>query len=117
MELLSESVIEQLARDTSKDSIPMMLEMYCTEVELRLQKLKVASSQEDIVEIAEQVHALKSCSGTFGANALFEAAKQLEDKARSGELGANELSGDVSQLEAIAIETKKVYQEFSKSYA
>ncbi|UDL07042.1 ATP-binding protein [Marinobacter sp. CA1] len=76
--LLSKVVLKQLSKDTSESSIPLMLSVFMNEVKKRSHLIDIAINDEDYLELREQAHALKSCSGTFGAMRLHVKAKDLE---------------------------------------
>ncbi len=85
-EYLSEPVLEQLVRDTSQDALVPMLDMFLDELQLRYQAIVAAMASCDAIEVGEQAHALKSCSGTFGAKEVQRLAKELEDAGRTQDM-------------------------------
>lgn len=80
-EVLSEEVLDQLAKDTSAESLPMMISVFINEIKKRLEGIERAYAATDESDIREQSHALKSCAGTFGGQGLQAAANELEELA------------------------------------
>lgn len=112
-EVLSEAVLGQLTKDTSVESLPMMISVFINEIRKRIEGIDSAAKSHDELEIREQAHALKSCSGTFGGLRLQAAAGQLESLAsRSNACENPEL---ISQVLKVAEETLVTYSEFRES--
>ena len=81
--LLNILVLQQLARDTSPEMMPEMLQLFEEELKQRRQECSQGLADRDRLALAESAHALKSCAGTFGAVRLQQAARTLEQRARS----------------------------------
>ncbi len=109
-ELLSEQVLQQLEMDTSAAAVPRMLEMFQKELAVREQNMQQAYADKNIEQIREEAHALKSCSGTFGATALHELCKLAENLASSG--NTEPLFPLLEQLLSVLVETKTAYERF-----
>ncbi|MCL1124916.1 Hpt domain-containing protein [Shewanella surugensis] len=102
--LLDEKILSELVDLVGEESMARMLQVFLTELKERLAILneiylwinkesegydKSDGSKHrniDFKEIEIQAHTLKSCAGSFGASALFEAVKQLENAAKSEDL-------------------------------
>lgn len=108
VELMSDRVLQQLANDTSPETVPMMLSVFLGEMEKRGQMLKELWAQKNYGEVREQAHALKSCSGTFGGLRLQEVAKQME------EASAAHASDDVHRLMPVLNEVMEITMELYK---
>lgn len=80
--LFDEGVISELFDVLGQDSVRGMYSVYLTETTERLEILKTLMVNRDYNEIDNQAHTLKSSSGSFGAQALYEVAKNLEQSAR-----------------------------------
>jgi PAS domain S-box-containing protein len=111
-EVLSLTVIEQLARDTSLETLPQMLQIFCDEIKNRVRELTNANASQDINEIIEQSHAIKSCSGTFGATQLYLSAQCLEGEARQASTTLDALKPLIESTNAIAAITVNEYLDF-----
>ncbi len=87
MNVMSQSVIDQLVRDTSIDLLPIMVNSFIEELERRANDFEQTAAQwqaeSAALPLRDAAHALKSCSGTFGAELLYEHAKILEDALRA----------------------------------
>ena len=79
-QLLDTAVFAQLARDTSEEIVPRMLEAFCTEARGRLDILKHLEQSEhmDFEQLQHEAHTLKSSAATFGATELHHLARDVE---------------------------------------
>ncbi len=109
MKILSQAVIDQLIQDTSLELLPVMLNSFIEELDRRsiaFEEVSQSWSPELLTPLRDAAHALKSCSGTFGAELLHEHSKQLEDALRA-ELTAP-IPGYISEVrEAIQLTQEK----------
>jgi len=85
LNLIDESVLQQLANDTSEKLIPEMVMIFINELNKRLKKLQLASEQKIIADIASEVHALKSSSGTYGASKLQSIATMIDSACKQND--------------------------------
>lgn len=108
LEVMSMSVLDQLIKDTSLESLPMMISVFVNEIKKRIEGINLAIELNDEAEIREQAHALKSCSGTFGGLRLQAAASELEY------LASKSLACSCPEL---LMEVKKVADETLAAYA
>ncbi|QSP93969.1 PAS domain S-box protein [Marinobacter salinisoli] len=109
-EIMSMEVLDQLAADTSPETIPMMISVFINEVKKRLQHIENASVKNDEDEIREQAHALKSCAGTFGGLHLQSIAKQVEDAAIGHAAGSDQALLEL--LQTVAEQTLMKYSQY-----
>ncbi|MDH3715913.1 MAG: Hpt domain-containing protein [Gammaproteobacteria bacterium] len=77
-DLIDETVLEQLARDTSVQAVPAMIGVFLEETQGRMAHIASAHSVGDLDAVKDEVHALKSTAGTFGALYLQRLARYLE---------------------------------------
>ena len=110
--LMDINVLKQLVADTSLEMLPRMLEIFCQELKERERKQKGVLNEDDVVNIAKEVHATKSCAGTFGAAALYQSSLALEQKARSGDFSAEELQGSIQSLIDLTVLTQSHFVKF-----
>lgn len=113
LELLSETVLAQLTKDTSAESLPMMISVFVNEIKKRTEGIENAHVIQDEIEIREQAHALKSCSGTFGGLRLQAAAQHLEELASRSNACAS--PDAVAQVLKVAEKTLVAYSEYREN--
>ena len=77
-ELVDESVLEQMIRDTSADIIPILIDHYVEESQTRLVAIKEAVTQRDAQMLEFEVHTLGSTALSLGNRPLGELARALE---------------------------------------
>ena len=77
-ELVDESVLEQMIRDTSADIIPILIDHYVEESQTRLVAIKEAVAQKDAQTLEFEVHTLGSTALSLGNRPLGELARALE---------------------------------------
>ncbi|WP_135443045.1 Hpt domain-containing protein [Vibrio tasmaniensis] len=77
-ELVDESVLEQMIRDTSADIIPILIDHYVEESQTRLVAIKEAVAQHDAQTLEFEVHTLGSTALSLGNRPLGELARVLE---------------------------------------
>ena len=77
-ELVDESVLEQMIRDTSADIIPILIDHYVEESQTRLVAIKEAVAQHDAQTLEFEVHTLGSTALSLGNRPLGELARALE---------------------------------------
>ncbi|MDR3255646.1 MAG: response regulator [Synergistaceae bacterium] len=65
-----------------------VLELYCRDVDSRMEYLDISQAERDMNNFTTHVHALKSASATIGAVAISRDAAFLEDAGRRGDLEA-----------------------------
>jgi len=111
-EILNKNVIRQLAKDTSIETLPKMLLIFCDEIKNRALALEQAHVERDLNEIVEQAHAIKSCSGTFGATQLYLITQQLECLARQERVELKQITPLIESTFLYAKLTIEQYKNF-----
>ncbi|WP_060982022.1 Hpt domain-containing protein [Vibrio splendidus] len=76
--LVDESVLEQMIRDTSADIIPILIDHYVEESQTRLIAIKDAATQKDAQTLEFEVHTLGSTALSLGNRPLGELSRALE---------------------------------------
>jgi len=109
-DLLSKDVLDQLIKDTSAESLPMMISVFINEIKKRLEGIESAERAKDELEMREQAHALKSCSGTFGGKKLQAVAHELELQACQSNACSNEAL--LKTVKQVAEETLLAYSDY-----
>lgn len=111
-EVLSEEVLAQLVRDTSAESLPMMISVFINEIKKRIEGIERAESTTDESEMREQAHALKSCCGTFGGKKLQAVAHELEMQAAQSSACSNAaLLANIKQVAQTTLITYSDYRD------
>jgi HPt (histidine-containing phosphotransfer) domain-containing protein len=77
-ELVDESVLEQMIRDTSADIIPILIDHYVEESQTRLVAIQEAATSKDAQTLEFEVHTLGSTALSLGNRPLGELARALE---------------------------------------
>lgn len=92
--LLDESQLQQLLDlDEGRPALlEEMVALYKAETPKRLEAIREGLRARDAVAVMEAAHALKGASGLMGAQAVFARARDLEMKAKAGELPSPEVA-------------------------
>jgi HPt (histidine-containing phosphotransfer) domain-containing protein len=93
-DVLDPAVVESLRQLTppgEPDVLVEILGVFLTDVPRRIAQLKAAWRGGDAAGVQRAAHSLKGSSGNIGADALFDVCRQLDDRAKSGELRLEEL--------------------------
>ncbi|WP_299791100.1 PAS domain S-box protein [uncultured Shewanella sp.] len=106
--LFDESVLAELTEALGVESMKGMFTVYLQETNERLETLNSLMHPMDFTEIDNQAHTLKSSSGSFGAQALYEVAKSLERSAR--EQDKEEVESYMSEVQLVGQETIKAFK-------
>lgn len=105
--LFDEMVLSELVDALGQESMKGMFNVYLQETHDRLEKLKSLKLSMNFNEIDDQAHTLKSSSGSFGAQALYEVAKCLEKSARDK---------DKSEVESYMLEVQEIGEQTIKAF-
>ncbi|MBY6185522.1 Hpt domain-containing protein [Marinobacter hydrocarbonoclasticus] len=106
MELMTDTVLKQMAEDVGEETLPAILSIFIEELSEMAAQLTVTSD----AEIGDLAHRIKGSANTFGASALAKAAAGLELQAKRGEPCAQ--SSDVRSLARLAEQTVSHYQDY-----
>jgi two-component system sensor histidine kinase/response regulator len=101
--LLSRRTIAQLEEDVGPERLPDILRTFLTETNRRLRLLAARVEARDAGGVAEEAHALKGSTGTFGAMALRQTAFEIEQAGRIGDL--ERIGQLIPELDRLAGET------------
>ena len=80
LELVDESVLEQMIQDTSADIIPILIDHYVAESQTRLVAIREATSNRDAQTLEFEVHTLGSTALSLGNRPLGELSRALEQQ-------------------------------------
>jgi len=84
-QVLDLNTLEQLAHDTSPQTLPRMLAAFRKETVSRVRAIAQHLSPPDVEQLQREAHSLKSSAGTFGAFELQQLAQELELACRNGQ--------------------------------
>jgi len=77
-EIVSETTISQLIRDTSTGIMPKLLTLYIKDARERIQNIKDANNCQDYQTLEFETHTLGSSAGAHSNMALLHLARQIE---------------------------------------
>jgi two-component system, sensor histidine kinase len=98
-ELVDEAIIQQLITDTSADVLPMLIDHYTEECQLRLNNIHQAITNIDVKQLEFEAHTLGSSSLALGNRALSRLARKVEQLCRQDQAEqAFSLSDDINKL-------------------
>lgn len=106
-------VLEQLYSDAGDEGAKCGIDIFINETETRLVKIDKALSEDDLKTVRNEVHALKSTSGTFGLRQLSELCETTQSIFEDGEFDEDHalaLSRQVVQLAPTALTALNVYR-------
>ncbi|MCU0886632.1 MAG: ATP-binding protein [Rubritepida sp.] len=83
--LLDRETLEELRAAVGPGRLPRLISVFTAETKDRVRRMHGLS---DPARIEEEAHSLKAAAATFGAIALRDAARDLEDACRIGDAGA-----------------------------
>ena len=85
--------IQNLADNLGLDveDVNELLELYIETTSADLNELKAAVNAGNAEEVHQKSHSIKGSSGNLGLNELYEAAKEIDDRARANSLDGLDL--------------------------
>ena len=86
IDLMSQETLDKLGQETSPEILPEIVNVFIDEMQERIDQFPSDISALDADDLVSRAHAIKSSAGTFGANRLMEAARDIEQLARDGEI-------------------------------
>ena len=97
--------LRQLTPPGEPDVLAQVLRLFLADAPARIKKLRQAWTSGDAKGVQQAAHSLKGSAGNVGALALLAVCRELDDKARSGDLGGTEplttaLDREFSRVEA-----------------
>ena len=101
--------LRQLTPPGEPDVLVEILTVFLNEVPKRIVALRAAAVAGDALAMQRAAHSLKGSSGNIGARALHEVCRQLDDRARSGDL-----TGVTPLLDSLATEYDRVEAEIRR---
>lgn len=93
--------LRALPRRGNRDMLSHIAERYLTDSQSLVAQIESAARSGAAAELARAAHAWRSYNGNLGAHALARLCRELEERARRGELsGTEELLGELHALHA-----------------
>ena len=86
--VLNTEILDRLVADTSWQASYEMIEIYIDETELSMDSILEGCKNSDVTKIAQQAHAIKSASRTFGCDSLHNITRQIEERALESDINA-----------------------------
>lgn len=83
--------LRQLTPPGEPDVLAEILTVFLAEAPRRIERLKSAFRAGNALEVQRAAHSLKGSSGNIGADGMFEICRQIDERARAGELGLEPL--------------------------
>ncbi|MBY7944850.1 response regulator [Vibrio fluvialis] len=84
-QLLDESTLQQIIKDTNAELLPLLIDHYVEETRGHQENIRSATAQEALDELKFEVHKLISSSLALGNTALSNLARAIELECRNGE--------------------------------
>ena len=85
--------LRQLTPPGEPDVLAEILTVFRTDVPVRIDQLKAAWREGNAAGVQRAAHSLKGSSGNVGADALYEVCREIDDRAKAGELRIEQLIG------------------------
>jgi len=111
--VLDVRILEQLYTDAGDEGAGCGIEIFINETESRLVKIDKALSEDDMTTVRNEVHALKSTSGTFGLRQLSELCETTQSVFEDNDPDEDRLlslSRQVVQLAPTALTALNLYR-------
>jgi HPt (histidine-containing phosphotransfer) domain-containing protein len=94
-------VLERLRQLTSPgepDVLAQVLSLFLEEAPRRLDRIRMAHQARDASEMHRAAHSMKGSAGNIGATELFAICREVDDRARVGDLsGAGQMLDDLTR--------------------
>lgn len=105
MKLLNKDKIAELAQEIGNENVPMLLNIFLSELDNYRQTLEHCSESEQMDQLKEISHALKSSAASFGADLLCDIAVDIDGK------------GKRDELTNVTVETERLVRTVKETYA
>ena len=110
--LINFPTVDALLKDTSPESIKRIYTLFFEENTARVQAMCTYFSKRDYISLADEAHTLKSSAGSFGAEALFLEAKNLEIMIKQNkEIEVEKIMASINELSQNSMTSLKNYIE------
>ena len=114
-------VLARLAESVGDDTtfVEELIEGFAQDAPVLVAAAREGLSRGDAAEVRRAAHTLKSNAATFGAQALSDRSRELEEAAKRNELtnGPEELDAIAGELDAVLMALQHAWQEMSSASA
>jgi two-component system, sensor histidine kinase and response regulator len=107
--------LRDLQEEGEPDLLKELMELFLADVPLQLALLRKAVEAGDVPSVERVAHTLKGSCGNMGARSMEALCAELEESARSGELGT--APGLISSLEVEFGRARSALEEASRNYS
>ncbi|AUI86502.1 phosphorelay protein LuxU [Vibrio azureus] len=107
-DILNRSDIESLSQEIGSENVPILLEIFITELDSYISNLPELQGHELIEYLTEVSHALKSSAASFGAAQLCQLAIMIDKKAKAQTLNDEQI--EAARLLDCLKQTREVYR-------
>jgi HPt (histidine-containing phosphotransfer) domain-containing protein len=98
--------LRQLTPAGEPDVLGEILNLFLDEVPKKIAALRAAVTSGDAVKVQRLAHSLKGSTGNIGARAMYDVCRQLDDRAKSGEVARWHTLADALTAEYGRVETE-----------
>lgn len=109
-EYLSETALQDLAKDISEESVLILIDLFITDIEERSELIHLALENTDIAALQDHAHALKSSAGSLGAQRMYTFCNELEQACIDNSFAKAEVT--CKELTSITEFTISTYNEY-----
>ncbi|WP_117233325.1 Hpt domain-containing protein [Vibrio maerlii] len=110
MTLLNQGKVDKLSSEIGAENVPMLLDIFIGELGSYKTKLQELNGDEQIQQLKEISHALKSSAASFGADALRDIAQSIDLKGKQFAELKFEVEGN--ELCAVMSQTEQAYSDY-----
>lgn len=105
--IMDESILKRLATETSEAVLHRMVQVFIAEIQQRHRNLLVALDVDDCHRVEDEAHTLKSNAATFGASALANLAKEVEQACKR--MDRVQVSKLIPEINDVVAQTLELY--------
>ena len=102
--VLDGAALDRLRESVGEEFVGELVTMFLGDAPTQLATLRGALERGDAGEARRAAHTLKSNGATFGAEGFSELCRQLEEKAKAGELAAGDELVGQAEAEYVRVE-------------
>ncbi len=113
--VLDIKALEQLYVDAGDEGASCGIELFINETETRLVKIDNALSEDDLATVRDEVHVLKSTSGTFGLRQLSELCEITQNFFEDDDINEDRILATSQQVVQLAPKALKALNLYRRS--
>lgn len=104
--------LRQLTAPGEPDVLAQVCQLFLEDAPARIETLRRAQAAGEAVGVQRAAHSLKGSAGNLGAKALLDVCRQLDDRARAGNL-----AGTADLVASLDVEYARVEAEIARLMA